>query len=84
MTERTEDAKLVVALVDAFTDVYPEEMYRAAHIVVEDLNLEDHHIDSVLIENTSPAHTVAFLRFLKTMPVSWRSSEAVFGHDEEN
>ena len=81
MAGRTEDAKLVVALVEAFTDLFPEEQHGAAHVVVEDLNLADRHIDAVL-PVVGPAYTSSFLRFLKSLPENWRSENAVFGRDD--
>ena len=83
---RTEDAKFVVFLVEAFADLFPETQSGPTHIVIEDLNLEDNHIDWCLERKDtwspqSRVQTEAFLRFLKTLPEEWRSSQAVYGHD---
>lgn len=60
-------------LVDAFVELYPQEAYGFAHIVLDDYNLSDGHILWCLgLEVPKLNQTVMFLQFLLSIPESER------------
>jgi hypothetical protein len=60
-------------LVDAYLDLYPDEAWGFAHIVLDDYNLSDDHIQWCLQRNEPKLpQTVMFLQFLLSIPESER------------
>lgn len=66
----------VWAMIESFTELYPDEEYGFAHIVLSDQNLDDDSINYCLNErDTEHPHSpvvTAFLNFLLSIPEAER------------
>lgn len=66
----------ILNLVDSFIQMYPDEEFGFAHLVLSDYNLDDHFINVCLNRVDDLPHspvTTAFLQFLLTIPENIRT-----------